>query len=270
MNEKNVKIISSGVVGPAKKRDIGFNHSSGEIIVFLDDDSYPAKNFFNLVKELFRKKKVSVVGGPGMTPLKSSISEKLSGIFFSSFLGGGFPERYYPIGKLRFVEEWPTVNFLMRRVTFKKVKGFGRDIWPGEDTYLCKKLKKIGEKIYYEPNLRVWHFRRTNIYLHLKQVSNYGSLRGKLCREKLSLLKDIKYYIPSLWLIGLFLTIYFSIIYNFKIIGIFLATYFSLIFISFYIENLKENFIIRLLSLTYFFLSHFLYGLNFIKSFVFK
>ena len=68
----------------------------------------------------------------------------------------------------------------------------------------------------------------------------------------------------------LFLTIYFSIIYNFKIIGIFLATYFSLIFISFYIENLKENFIIRLLSLTYFFLSHFLYGLNFIKSFVFK
>ena len=85
MNEKNVKIISSGVVGPAKKRDIGFNHSSGEIIVFLDDDSYPAKNFFNIAKELFRKKKVSVVGGPGMTPLKSSISEKLFNFFLKLF-----------------------------------------------------------------------------------------------------------------------------------------------------------------------------------------
>ena len=85
----------------------------------------------------------------------------------------------------------------------------------GRKVVLLDHAKKIGEKIYYEPNLRVWHFRRTNIYLHLKQVSNYGSLRGKLCREKLSLLKDIKYYIPSLWLIGLFLTIYFSIIYNF-------------------------------------------------------
>ena len=205
-----------------------------------------------------------------MTPLKSSISEKLSGIFFSSFLGWGFPERYYPIGKLRFVEEWPTVNFLMRRVTFKKVKGFGRDIWPGEDTYICKKLKKIGEKIYYEPNLRVWHYRRSSFLLHIKQVANYGFLRGRLCSEKLNLKNDLKYYVPSVWLIILNVLFFYSIKFNFLYLKLFLLFYFSVIFITLCFGYSKKNIFLNFLSLIYFFFSHFFYGINFLRSFIFR
>ena len=270
LNEKNIKTISSGIVGPARKRDIGFKHSCGEIIVFLDDDSYPAKNFFETARKIFRKKTIKVIGGPGMTPLKSSISEKLSGIFFSSCLGGGFPERYYPIGKLRFVEEWPTVNFLMRRITFKKVRGFGKDIWPGEDSFICKKLKNFGEKIYYEPRLKVWHHRRSSFLLHIKQVANYGLLRGRLCSENLNFKNDLKYYIPSVWFIILNILFFYSIKFNFLYLKLFLLFYFSIIFITLCFGYSKKNIFLNFVSLIYFFFSHFFYAINFLRSFIFR
>ena len=266
---KNIKLIASGNVGPARKRDIGFQKSKGEIIVFLDDDSYPANNFFKTAKKIFKNKKKNVIGGPGITPIKSTISEKLSSVFFSSILGGGFPERYYPIGNTRKVDEWPTVNFLIRRNIFKKVNGFDRDIWPGEDTFLCKKLTIMNESIYYEPSLRVWHFRRSNILLHLKQVSNYGFLRGKLCRENFNPLKDLKYYIPSIWTLVFFLLLS-SIKFNFLLLNIFLGTYFLLIFFFLILSKIKERISIKLISLIYFFLSHFFYGFNFLRSFILK
>ena len=40
---KKIKIIFSGRVGPGKKRDIAGKIAKGNILVFLDDDSYPKK-----------------------------------------------------------------------------------------------------------------------------------------------------------------------------------------------------------------------------------
>ena len=135
---------------------------------------------------------------------------------------------------------------------------------------ICKKLKKIGEKIYYEPNLRVWHYRRSSFLLHIKQVANYGFLRGRLCSEKLNLKNDLKYYVPSVWLIILNVLFFYSIKFNFLYLKLFLLFYFSVIFITLCFGYSKKNIFLNFLSLIYFFFSHFFYGINFLRSFIFR
>src|SRR3990170_319393 len=40
-----VKIIPTGEVSPGKKRNIGFENSSGEFIAFIDSDAHPRKDW---------------------------------------------------------------------------------------------------------------------------------------------------------------------------------------------------------------------------------
>ncbi len=44
--DKRIKFIYSSPVGPAKKRDQAAEVANGEILLFLDDDSFPDPNFF--------------------------------------------------------------------------------------------------------------------------------------------------------------------------------------------------------------------------------
>ena len=37
----------------------------------------------------------------------------------------------------------PSSNFIINKSLFKKVNGFNKDIWPGEDTDLCYRINKI-------------------------------------------------------------------------------------------------------------------------------
>jgi hypothetical protein len=41
-----------------------------------------------------------------------------------SSLSGGFPERYRPVGKKKFVADWPTVNLSIRKDIFQSLGGF--------------------------------------------------------------------------------------------------------------------------------------------------
>ena len=84
----NIRIIPTGNVGPAQKRDIGAKHAKGEILAFLDDDSYPRKDWLrNLVKH-FSNEKIAAVGGPAVTPSNDNKRQKASGAVLSSFIGG--------------------------------------------------------------------------------------------------------------------------------------------------------------------------------------
>ena len=48
-----VKVISSGEAGPAHKRNLGVKKAKGEILAFLDDDSYPSKDWLQNAVKIF-------------------------------------------------------------------------------------------------------------------------------------------------------------------------------------------------------------------------
>lgn len=195
-----IRIVASGRFGPAKKRDIGAEIARGEILVFLDDDSYPESDLLDIAARYFEDPTVVGAGGPAMTPSSNDFWQRVSGAVFLSKLSGGAPERYVPIGNVRPVDDWPSVNLMVRRTAFSEVGGFNSPYWPGEDTKLCLDLiKRTGGRILYVPEMRVWHHRRSGIVAHLKQVGGYGIHRGYFAKRYPETSRKVLYFVPSIF-----------------------------------------------------------------------
>lgn len=197
LGDLRISIVPSGRVGPADKRDMGAKLASGDVLVFLDDDSYPKPNLLDVATKYFADPEVIAIGGPGITPPHDSFWQRVSGAVFLSRFTGGSPERYVSIGNVRLVDDWPSVNLMVRRDVFLDVGGFDCRYWPGEDTKLCLKLVETGKKLLYVPDLIVWHHRRAGFLAHLKQVGSYGLHRGYFARRHPKTSFRLKYFAPT-------------------------------------------------------------------------
>jgi GT2 family glycosyltransferase len=197
-----VRFLSSGPVGPADKRDQGGRESNGEILAFIDDDAYPDRRWLNRAVEVFADPQVTAVGGPGVTPDDDGFLAQASGWISSSYLGGGFHRYRFIPRKARWVEDYPSMNFLVRSSAFEEAGGFGTHFFPGEDTKLCLALVNNGGKIRYDPGVVVYHHRRNLFVPHLRQVTQYGLHRGHFARIYPRTSLRLNYMLPSLWLVG--------------------------------------------------------------------
>ena len=200
------KIIPTGSIGPAEKRDLAIKYASGEILAFLDDDAFPRRDWLNKAVRHFEEVSVAAVGGPAITPETDTTMQKASGAVFASRLGGGnLTYRYIP-EKLKEVDDYPSVNLFVRKDVFESVGGFDTEFWPGEDTKLCLDItKKLGMKIIYDPEVVVWHHRRALFLPHMKQVLNYAIHRGYFAKYFPQTSLRLSYFIPSIFVLGLIL-----------------------------------------------------------------
>lgn len=190
---------------PSLKRNIGAKLSKGDYLCFLDDDSYPDKNWLkNIYKQIKIHPKIASFCGPCLTPPKDNIYQQASGLFWSSFLGSGGAGRFRNNPEPpRFVDDYPSVNLTVNKEIFQKLGGFNSKYWPGEDTILCLDLINNHQKIYYHPSILVYHHRRSVILPHLKQISRYALHRGLFVRKFPKNSLKIGYFMPSLFLIYL-------------------------------------------------------------------
>ena len=267
---RKIKIISSGKVSPAIKRDIGTKISKGKYLVFLDDDSYPDINFLYELDKLFLKNKnVTAIGGPAITPINNNYKQKLSGSVFLSKFTGGNPERYLAKGKSKYVDDWPTVNFSIKKKDFLDVGGFDSLYWPGEDTFLCYKLSQKKKKIFYSPQIIVWHHRRSGLLKHLIQISAYGLHRGFFARKYSGNSFKLKYFIPSIF--NLFFIISFCFLFTklYFLSIFFYLSYIVSLFLGFVDIMKNSKMKISFEILLYIFFTHIFYGYNFLKGYLF-
>jgi GT2 family glycosyltransferase len=271
LKNKKIKIIETGKVSPAIKRDIGAKNSKGEYLAFLDDDAYPEKNWLNIAEQIFEEKKVAVIGGAAITPETDSTTQKASGLFFETlFGGGGLSYRYKPNKKSFYVDDFPTVNFIVSKKAFFDIGGFDNEFWPGEDTKFCRELIKQNYPIWYSNELIVYHHRRKLFLPHLKQIANYGKHRGYFAKKFPENSRKLTYFMPSIFLIGnaiLFILIFFNSNF-FKLWVLLMGTYFSLITIDVFVRTL--NIKIGILTIITILLSHLTYGWKFIEGFLSK
>jgi len=214
LEDDRISLLNSGRVGPADKRDLGAEKSSGDILVFLDDDSYPNLNILEIADSYFANPEIIALGGPGVTPKNDTFWQKVSSAVFLSQFTGGAPERYVSVGQAREMDDWPSVNLMVRRDIFLSVSGFDCKYWPGEDTRLCLKLKNTGKKLMYVPEMVVWHHRRSGMLLHLKQVGAYGLHRGFFARNYPETSLKIKYFAPTLFSVLVFASIIIELLPN--------------------------------------------------------
>jgi len=199
-----VKFVPTGSASPAAKRDLALAHCQGEIVAFLDDDAYPARDWLKNAARFFADERVGAVGGPAITPPQDDFRQQASGKVYTSWLGsGGLAYRYTPRDR-REVDDYPTCNLLVRKSTLETLGGFDTLFWPGEDTKLCLEItQKLGQKIMYAPDVVVFHHRRPLFGPHLTQVHSYAMHRGYFVKRFPETSLRPTYFLPSLFVASL-------------------------------------------------------------------
>lgn len=265
-NDPRVFIFKTGknLTGPGEKRDMGILKAKGELIAFLDDDSYPERKWFKQSVKVINKMKVSAVCGPGLTPPADSFSRKVTGAVLASPLGSG-PYYYRFIkGYPRFVDDYPAYNLIVTRSALLKIGGFGTKFYGGEDTTLCLKLINAGEKIYYHPEIVVYHHRRSFPFDYMKQVGNVGLHRGYFAKTFPQTSLRLSYFAPAIFTLGAFSIVLFSIISGKLLQLIILASIFYTII---FLYSLKDNsFLVSLFLPFAIILNYLAYGTKFVKG----
>ena len=264
-----LKIITSGAVSPAIKRDMGAKQAKFEYLAFLDDDAYPPSEWLQVANKTFSDKNVVAIGGPGVTPPRSSLKETASGLFYETLIGsGGTAYRYRPATEGFYVEDYPSVNLIVRKDAFIEVGGFDNSFWPGEDTKFCLDLVKVGYKIWYEPTLLVYHHRRPTFLGHFKQVGGYGLHRGYFAKIFPQTSALPMYFVPSLFLVGNIFLLLLGFAYPllWTLWSALLAFY--LLFATFEILFKTKHPFVLGMTLVIMFCSHLVYGCRFIQGFI--
>ena len=204
-DDRRFRFLASGPVGPAQKRDLAASQARGAILAFLDDDAYPAKAWLTAALRRFDDPTVWAVGGPGVTPPDDGFWQQMSGWVYASRLVAGPARHRYVREPAREVDDYPSMNLLVRKSVFNEVGGFNSEFYPGEDTKLCLEITRRGGRIVYEPDALVYHHRRSLLHGHFGQITAYARHRGYFARRFPETSRRLPYFVPSLWVAWLLL-----------------------------------------------------------------
>jgi GT2 family glycosyltransferase len=267
LQDPRVRLIPTGRVGPAVKRDLGAEHATYDRLAFLDDDAYPRSDWLREADKAFSETGAAAICGPGVTPPESNLAEQASGLFFETLVGGGGMDyRYRPVGRSFSVDDFPTVNLLVDKQAFLSVGGFDSAYWPGEDTKFCLDFVRAGHGIWYSPAVVVYHHRRRVLWPHLRQVGNYGKHRGYFARTFPETSARFTYFVPSLFLVGI-VTLGVAGFVNamsWRALVALLLLYFSLVVID--VFSRTRDLVLGLLTVLTVFASHLTYGAMFLRG----
>lgn len=199
-----INVVPTGPISPADKRDRAVACAKGEVLAFLDDDAYPAGDWLTQAVRHFVDPDVAAVGGPAVTPPSDTLRQQASGAVYASPLVSGQYFYRYVQAREKQVDDYPSCNFFVRRSVMQELGGFNTTFWPGEDTKLCHDIvTRLKKKIIYDPQVLVWHHRRTLFIPHLRQVANYAVHRGYFTKRYPHTSCKPAYFLPTFLALGL-------------------------------------------------------------------
>jgi len=197
---QTIRILPTGKVRPAEKRNLGIREAKGEVVAFIDDDAYPDAHWLEYAIKYFGEPDIGAVGGPGVTPPGDKRLARIGGRVYDNWLVSGNYNYRYKAGGVRMdVEDYPSCNLFVRKDLLDKIGGYRTDFWPGEDTLLCKDIIDNWKRIVYDPWVVVYHHRRPLFLPHLRQLGRYGFHRGYFCKRFPSNSLRLSYFVPTLF-----------------------------------------------------------------------
>ncbi len=228
IKHEKVRIIDSGIkVIPSIQRNIGADEAKGDLLVFIDSDAYPAKNWLTKIMSAYNEGWIAG-GGAYLIPGFQKNNKVALAQYYFEF--GGF----LPVGKTRILNIMPACNLFCDRQFFLSMNGFP-NIRAAEDSLFCLAASKH-IKLIFIPDACVYHIFRENI-------------------------QD---FIDNQFLIGKFNFIFHINYYNrlclrnpiFKIAQHFLLTYKFLLKLSLFLKVGQSHWLPFLKSLKYFYIAN--------------
>jgi cellulose synthase/poly-beta-1,6-N-acetylglucosamine synthase-like glycosyltransferase len=149
-------------------RNIGVKNSQGKIIAFTDGDCIVDKEWIkNILKHFRGAPEIGVVGGPYL----HTNQPELIAQYLAVCIGNSFPTK----SGLTTFTKIGTGNAAYRRKILEEVDGFNEALTVGEDIDLNFRISKLGYKLFYASDVKVYHIYRTK----LKEVTRWAFDHGK-------------------------------------------------------------------------------------------
>ncbi len=171
--EYDVKLFSTENRGLSNARNLGWQHASGEIVAYIDDDAYPDPHWLHYIAHTFQTTDFVGVGGPNIAPPGDG---PIADCVWNA--PGG------PVAVLltdREAEHIPGCNMAFRRDSLAAIGGFDpRFRTAGDDVDVCWRLQDNGGKIGFHAAAMVWHHRRNSLRMYWNQQRGYGKAEALL------------------------------------------------------------------------------------------
>jgi glycosyltransferase involved in cell wall biosynthesis len=176
VREYDVRPIRTENRGLSNARNEGMEAANGEIVAYLDDDSYPDPHWLKYLASTFAATNHAGVGGPNFPPaVDGPIADCVANA------PGG------PVHVLlsdREAEHIPGCNMAFRKVCLEAIGGFDAQFRvAGDDVDVCWRLQERGWTLGFHPAAMVWHHRRNSVRAYWKQQRGYGRAEALLKKK---------------------------------------------------------------------------------------
>lgn len=128
------RVVVNEKKGASAQRNYGAQQAKGEILVFVDADTYLDKNFLNALQEKFSDEKVMAVSGIAF-PADGRIPQRF--VYRATYL-------LMQILHLMNLSLFPAMCVAYRRQIFERAGGFREDFTTLEDLDLSNRVSKFG------------------------------------------------------------------------------------------------------------------------------
>lgn len=148
---------------PAEARNFALELARGEYLFFVDDDCEFPDGYFS---KLDFDRDWDVLGGPDRTPPSSGWLQIAVGETITSPLCmGPTYSRHSPVGHYSMNADEKMLilcNLWFRRSVFTDHQlKFNKDLFRNEENFLLKEIQKLNKKIHYDPELFIYHKRKS-------------------------------------------------------------------------------------------------------------
>ena len=254
----HLKYVFKENSGAGKSRNYGMQMATGNYFIILDSDVLLPKQYLSEVKKGLKINFTDAFGGPDKAHENFTALQKAINYSMTSFLTtGGIRGKKKAVGKF----QPRSFNFGISKKAFEKTNGFS-DLKNGEDIDLTFRLWENGFETQLIEKAFVYHKRRSTIRQFFTQTFGFGTARP-LLNKRYPTTAKITYWFPSLFILGLDISIFLAI-FGFLDFLYFYGFYFFLIFIDSLFQN--KNVYVAFLSI-FTSLTQFLgYGLGFLES----
>lgn len=200
--DDGVRIVPTGKVKPAAKRNKGVKLARAPVVAFIDSDATPGEGWLTKACRHLDDPEAGCVGGPNVNPPEDSYLQKASGDVYATYVAMGRFYIRYRAAAPQDAPELPSCNLVVKRDIFEKVGGFDESILTGEDAKLCYQIRAAGKRVLYRPDVVVFHHRRRLFWPHARQVWQYAFDKAKIYHTVRGI-KKWYYWQPTLVIIGL-------------------------------------------------------------------
>jgi len=167
---------------PARQRNAALSRSTGEIIVFMDNDSAIGPSYWDELERDFARAEVEVVGGPALLRPEARGPERIfHALLTHPLVVGPIRARYAAIGDFRKTSQTELIlcNLSARRPVFEKIGHLPVELYPNEENEWLDRAQAAGIGIYYDPALQVFRPQRETWNGMARMLVRYGIGRTK-------------------------------------------------------------------------------------------